>query len=148
MFQQKLQVLSRNKGDNDRSTSVLDFEITKNNCETKFMFGTFLGGGKKIKPFLYQKGIPARIELSFVKQAPVVMQLGCKFHGHIHIEIFMAHPTKKKSKTNIKKEVPVWRQGQNDFFDLVVYPQSCEAQIKNMPDLRSRSTSALIQNEP
>jgi hypothetical protein len=29
-----------------------------------------------------------------------------------------------KSKTNIKKEVPVRRQGQSVCFDLVVYPQS------------------------
>jgi hypothetical protein len=68
-----------------------------------------------------------------------------------------------KSNTNMKKEVPVWRQSppcHNTFslfevfkvkmfvFTLIVYPQSCEAQKKNKPELRSRSTNALIQNEP
>jgi hypothetical protein len=57
-------------------------------------------------------------------------------------------PNSQKSKTNIKKEVPVWRQGQSVCFEFVVYPQSCKAQKKNKPDLWSRSTNALIQNEP
>jgi hypothetical protein len=72
MFQQKLRVLSRKAA--TTSTLVIDFEMTTQiTVKPNLCMGPFSGVETKMKPFLYQKGIPARIELPLVIQGPVVL---------------------------------------------------------------------------
>jgi hypothetical protein len=106
------------------------------------MFGTFFRGTKKMKPYGYKKGIPTRIELSFVKQAPVAMQLGCKFHGHTHIEIFMAHPIQINQISTSKRRCPCGGRAKVFVSIWLFTHKVVRHKKKNKPDLRLRSTIA------
>jgi len=112
MFHQKLRVLSRNKGDNDRSTSVLDFEMTTR-ITVKFMFGTFLGWGNKNQTISLPK------KCNSCKNRTLVRQTGARCYARMQIPRPLAHrdlhdpPNSNKSNDNMKKEVPVW--GQNSL---------------------------------
>jgi hypothetical protein len=106
MFHQKLRVLSRNKGDNDRNTSVLDLEMTTRITMKlgKICSGPFWGWKKKSNHFF-------TIKCNFYENRTLVRQTGACCYAtrmqiprpHVHRDFAWTPPIQIN-------QIPTWKR--------------------------------------